>query len=53
MWGLSSVSCRDALLQEFERAGVGVSVMKPFAGGQLLDAAQSERMGRIAEHFGL
>lgn len=41
MRGLSCVSCRDALLREFERAGVGVSVMKPFAGGQLFDAAQS------------
>lgn len=39
--GLPCVSCRNALLREFERAGVGVSVMKPFAGGQLLDAAQS------------
>lgn len=41
MRGLSCVSCRDALLREFERAGVGVSVMKPFAGGQLFDAARS------------
>ncbi|MDN0063377.1 aldo/keto reductase [Collinsella ihumii] len=40
-YGRGEASDRMALLQEFERAGVGVSVMKPFAGGQLLDAAQS------------
>ena len=40
-YGLGESSDRMALLQELERAGVGVSVMKPFAGGQLLDAATS------------
>ena len=40
-YGQGEVADRMALLREFERAGVGVSVMKPFAGGQLLDAAQS------------
>ena len=39
--GRGEAGDRMALLCEFERAGVGVSVMKPFAGGQLLDAAQS------------
>ena len=36
-----TVPYRMALYREFERTGVGVSVMKPFAGGQLLDAAAS------------
>lgn len=40
-YGRGEASDRMALYQEFERAGIGVSVMKPFAGGQLLDAAQS------------
>ena len=29
------------LYREFERAGIGVSVMKAFAAGQLLDAKRS------------
>lgn len=32
---------RAALYREAERMGVGISVMKPFAGGQLLDAKTS------------
>ena len=40
-YGKGEVSDRMALYREFEQAGVGVSVMKPFAGGQLLDAAAS------------
>ncbi len=40
-YGQGETSDRMALMHEFERAGVGVSVMKPFAGGQLLDAAAS------------
>ena len=40
-YGRGEASDRMALYREFERAGVGVSVMKPFAGGQLLDAATS------------
>ena len=40
-YGQGAASDRAALYREFERAGVGVSVMKPFAGGQLLDPAQS------------
>lgn len=40
-YGQGETSDRLALMHEFERARVGVSVMKPFAGGQLLDAAAS------------
>ena len=40
-YGQGGASDRWELYREFERAGVGVSVMKPFAGGQLLDATQS------------
>ena len=40
-YGKGETSDRAALYREFERAGVGVSVMKAFAGGQLLDAAAS------------
>lgn len=40
-YGKGEAGDRMALLHELERAGIGVSVMKPFAGGQLLDAAQS------------
>lgn len=40
-YGRGEASERNALYQEFVRAGVGISVMKPFAGGQLLDAEQS------------
>ena len=32
---------RAALYRRCEREGIGISVMKPFSGGQLLDAAQS------------
>lgn len=70
MRGLSCVSCRDALLREFERAGVGDELaaehyrnLEHHAGECIgcgrcdsrcpFGAAQSERMGRIAEHFGL
>ena len=40
-YGKGTADDRAALYREFERAGVGVSVMKAFAGGQLLDAARS------------
>lgn len=40
-YGKGEASDRAALYREFERAGVGISVMKPFAGGRLLDAATS------------
>ncbi len=40
-YGKGDTADRAMLYREFERAGVGVTVMKAFAGGQLLDAAQS------------
>lgn len=40
-YGKGEASDRAELYREFERAGIGVSVMKPFAGGQLLDARTS------------
>ena len=40
-YGKGEAADRAQLYREFEAAGVGVSVMKAFAGGQLLDAAQS------------
>ena len=40
-YGKGEADDRAALYREFEAAGVGVSVMKTFAGGQLLDAQQS------------
>ena len=36
-----SVDERSAIYRRCEAEGVGISVMKPFSGGQLLDAAQS------------
>ena len=40
-YGKGEASERFALYRAFEAAGVGISVMKAFAGGQLLDATQS------------
>ena len=40
-YGKGEADDRAALYREFERAGVGISVMKAFAGGRLLDARQS------------
>lgn len=40
-YGRGEASDRMALYREFESHGVGIAVMKPFAGGQLLDAAKS------------
>ena len=40
-YGRGEAHDRQSLYREFEQAGVGISVMKPFAGGQLLDARQS------------
>lgn len=40
-YGKGEAGDRARLYREFEAAGVGVSVMKAFAGGQLLDAAAS------------
>ena len=36
-----SVDERSAVYRRCEKEGIGISVMKPFSGGQLLDAAQS------------
>ena len=40
-YGKGSADDRAALYREFQAAGVGISVMKAFAGGQLLDAQAS------------
>ncbi|MCM1262594.1 MAG: aldo/keto reductase [Butyrivibrio sp.] len=40
-YGIGEVSGRAALYRDCEKMGVGISVMKPFAGGQLLDAKTS------------
>lgn len=40
-YGIGEVAERAALYRECEGMGVGISVMKPFAGGQLLDAKTS------------
>ena len=40
-YGIGEVESRTALYRDCERAGVGISVMKPFGGGQLLDAGTS------------
>ena len=40
-FGTGSSDERQALYRRCQKEGVGISVMKPFCGGQLLDAAQS------------
>lgn len=40
-YGVGEVAGRAALYRDCERMGVGISVMKPFGGGQLLDAGTS------------
>ncbi len=40
-YAMGEVAQRAQLYQDCERMGVGISVMKPFAGGQLLDAKTS------------
>ncbi len=40
-YAIGEAAQRAALYRECERMGVGISVMKPFAGGQLLDAKTS------------
>lgn len=40
-YGIGEVSDRASLYRDCAKMGVGISVMKPFAGGQLLDAKTS------------
>lgn len=40
-YAIGSVGERATLYRDCEKMGVGISVMKPFAGGQLLDAKRS------------
>ena len=40
-FGIGGADDRQALYRRCEKEDVGISVMKPFCGGQLLDAAQS------------
>lgn len=40
-YGIGAVDERSRLYQECEKQGVGISVMKPFGGGQLLDGKTS------------
>ena len=49
IYGLGEVAERAALYRDCESMGVGISVMKPFAGGQLLDAKTS-LFGRALTH---
>lgn len=49
-YGKGGAEDRMKLYRAFEGAGIGVSVMKAFAGGQLLDAAQSP-FGRALSRF--
>lgn len=41
VYGKGSTDSRASLYREFVKTGVGISVMKAFAGGQLLDAKES------------
>ena len=49
-YAIGEVAQRAALYRECESMGVGISVMKPFAGGQLLDAKTS-LFGRPLTHI--
>ena len=40
-FAFGEVEEREAVYRRCEKEGIGISVMKPFSGGQLLDAAQS------------
>lgn len=40
-YAIGEVAERDSLYRDCEHMGVGISVMKPFAGGQLLDERTS------------
>lgn len=53
-YGIGSSGERYDLYRRCQREGVGISVMKPFSSGQLLDAKQSPfRQGDLlaAEHY--
>ena len=49
-YGKGETSDRAQLYRQFEQAGVGVSVMKAFAGGQLLNAAESPFGIALTQH---
>lgn len=49
-YGKGSADDRAALYREFQSAGVGISVMKAFAGGQLLDAKASPFKRALTTH---
>ena len=49
-FGIGSSDDRQALYRRCEKEGVGISVMKPFCGGQLLDAAQSPFKAALTKH---
>jgi predicted aldo/keto reductase-like oxidoreductase len=40
-YGIGSAEVRGKLYRECEKEGIGISVMKPFGGGQLLNAKTS------------
>ena len=48
-FGIGGADDRQALYRRCEKEGVGISVMKPFCGGQLLDAAQSPFKAALAK----
>ena len=48
-YGKGSADDRATLYREFVKAGVGISVMKAFAGGQLLDAKESPFHAALTE----
>ncbi|HIS45449.1 MAG TPA: aldo/keto reductase [Candidatus Scatomorpha merdigallinarum] len=49
-YGIGSVDERMELYRRCERDGVGISVMKPFAGGQLLNARTSPFKKALSEY---
>ena len=49
-YGIGSVDERMELYRRCERDGVGISVMKPFAGGQLLNARTSPFKKALGEY---
>lgn len=49
-YGIGSNDDRLALYRRCQKDGVGISVMKPFCGGQLLDAARSPFKAALTKH---